>query len=140
MQTKTLKMTMTHTLKSKAQEALTIETKTKMEGVDMDLPPTSRDIKKVAPLNKDEKCPSCGKAASLHGSSNTSGKEKIKIGDKEIQVTLVDSTSIDCEGKVVGKSKMKFSDEVPGGIVSLESENASGKTTMNCITFSKGSK
>jgi hypothetical protein len=127
------KFTATTTLKSKDKDVLKVETKTKVSGMEMDIPAQEREIK-----NEEAKCPACGKGA--HGTFKKSGKEKVKIGDKEIEVTVIDFTSSDCEGKENGKGKMKVSDEVPGGLVSLESEAGGQKIKMVCSAYSKGGK
>lgn len=138
METSGMKISMTTTLKSKDKDVLKVETKTKIVGNEMDIPPQEREIKKETA--EQSNCPSCGKAADSHGSAKKTGTEKMKIGDQEIEVSVIEFSSSDCQGNAQGKGKMHVSDAVPGGLVKLETEAGGQKSAMACTAFSKGGK
>lgn len=136
METSGMKMVMITTLKKKEADKLTVETVTKMSG--MDLPGQERVIEKPKGDGKPGegfKCPKCNKDAASHAKMTDAGKEKVKVGDKEIECTVVEVKMTDCDGKESGSSKTWTSKEVPGGTAKLEGKFGGMESKQVCTAY-----
>jgi hypothetical protein len=127
-----MKMKTTTTLKKKEAEVLTVESVTEMSG--NKLPGQERKITKPKEGATDQNCKKCGKPAKDHVKW-TEAKEKVKVGDKELECTKIDAKMNDCDGKEQGTSVSWYSNDVPGGIVKMEATYGGSTTKMACSAF-----
>lgn len=131
-----MKMVMTTTLKKKEADKLTVETVTEMSGSKM--PGQERVIEKPktgGDTGAAAKCPKCNKDAASHCKMTEAGKERVKVGDKEIECTVVEMKMSDCDGKDTGSSKTWTSKEVPGGTVKTEGKFSGMESKQVCTAF-----
>lgn len=136
METSGMKIAMTTTLKKKEGDKLTVETVTEMSG--MKMPGQERVIEKPksgGDAGAATKCPKCNKEAAAHCKVTEKGKETVKVGDKEIECTVVEMTMSDCDGKESGSSKSWTSKEVPGGTVKMEGKFSGMENKQVCTAF-----
>ncbi len=135
-ETSGMKMVMTTTLKKKEGDKLTVETVMEMSG--MKMPGQERVIEKPksgGDTGAATKCPKCSKEAASHVKVTESGKEKVKVGDKEVECAVVEMKMSDCDGKESGSSKSWYSKEIPGGTVKMEGKFGGMETKQVCTAF-----
>ena len=114
----TSKLKLTLTKKEADKVTITME----MEG-------HAKPFEQVYEKGKKKECPACKKAHKEAGLKET-GKEKIKIGDKEIETVTYDITQYGCDEKEAGTSKAWLCKDVPGWAVKAENK---GVTTLATV-------
>jgi hypothetical protein len=127
-----MKMKMTTTLKSKSESELTLDQSVEMNG--STFPAGERTIAKQAVSATDAAgaCPSCKKK---HWGDPKQSKEKLKIGEKELEATLVDIEVTSCDGNTRTTSRMWYSKEVPGWVVRMDAQTGKSSAKQTCIAY-----
>jgi hypothetical protein len=124
----TTKSTMKMTLKKKEADKITITIESEAMGQKNSMDQTYEKGKK-------SECPACKKEHKAPSFKET-GKDKVKIGDKEIEVTCVEVTQYGCADAET-KSKACISKDVPGWAVKSETKTDQYTMTMTVTAFEK---
>ncbi len=122
----TSKMKMT--LKKKEDDKVTVTMETEAMG-------KTRSNDQVYEKGKKKECVACKKEHKAMEIKET-GKDKVKVGDKEIDVTCIEVTQYGCADKET-KSKGCISKDVPGWAVKSEMKGDKYSMTMTCTAFEK---
>lgn len=127
-----MKVKMTSTIKSKSDTEITLEGETEMNG--MKVPTGERKVVKPStpPSKADPTCPKCKKE---HFAKPTITKEKVKVGDRELETTVMEIVATSCEGNELGRSKTWYSKDVPGWIVRQDATFAKSSSKQTCLAF-----
>lgn len=127
-----MKVRMTNAIKARTETEITLETTVEMSGRSM--PGGERKIHKPSGPEKkpDPTCPRCKKE---HFGKPTVTKEKVKIGDREVETTVIEIVATSCEGKEQGRSKTWYSKDVPGWIVKMDAAFAQSSAKQTCVAF-----
>ncbi len=127
------KVKRTVTLKSKASDALvTVQSEADAEPEEETIAKPSE--KPTAP-DPSVKCVLCGKHVAVEYKQS---KEKLKIGDREIECTVLDLKTYDCKSTVSLHQRTWYSKEVPGWRAKVETELPGlPKSTVTCVAFTK---
>ncbi|MBI2901258.1 MAG: hypothetical protein HYY17_13830 [Planctomycetes bacterium] len=131
-----MKVTTTTTLVAKTDDEITLKVETKAEG--MDAMASEQKVKKPEKGDADAKCPLCDKPAKEHKDMGKRSEETLKVGDKELKCTVIESPEKDCKGNAIpGKSKMWYCKDVPGRLVKMEYEykEMMMKSTQTLVSF-----
>lgn len=130
-------MTVVRTIESKTKDLVTLRVSrlTKVGDKDVETPEMEH-VKKPGP-DDPKIAPSCSKCRKVHPKDVKEGKQKLKVGDAELDCVLLTSTVVDCDGKKVGTLKRWLNKDVPGWLVRMETLVEDIRTTMECRRFSK---
>lgn len=137
-----MNQTMTSVLEKKEEKVITLKctSVTKMEGIEDQTSTMPLKIEKDLPKGPGTwECPMCKKKHKSEASKPTT--EKVKVGDKELECTVVETTSYDCDGKENSKTKSWSCKDVPGMLVKNHSKGSmmgqEYETTMTLTKFEK---
>ena len=125
----TTKSTMKMTLKKKEADKITITIESEAMGQKNSM---DQVLEKGG---KKSECPACKKAHKAPAFKET-GKDKIKIGDKELEVTCMEVTQYGCADAET-KSKACINKDVPGWAVKSETKTEQYSMTMTATAFEK---
>ncbi len=117
------------TLKKKETDKITLSSEAVTEGTDKE---SSERI--VRRETKRGECKSCKK---VHKEPTTKdkGKEKLKVGSKEFEATILDITTYVCDEKESMTYRTWLSKEVPGGLLKMEATSEGVKVTVTLKSF-----
>lgn len=117
------KLTIQKTLAKKTADEITVKNVTKMKIGDQEYEsPYDEPVRK--PATFDAACPMCGKKSVEHEALGKWSQDRIKVGDQEIDCWVFETGDKDCKGnKITYKTKVWYSNEVPGQTVRLETES-----------------
>lgn len=130
--------TITMKLLEVTADKVVIETagKSKLAGMDVELPPSKQDYPKSIPLAKGVKKEDV--AAGRPAGTTKEGTETMKVGGQDVKAKWYEY-EVKANGSDV-KAKMWLSDDVPGGLVKMESKVAApvaADTKMELIEVKK---
>lgn len=123
------KSTMKLTLKKKEADKITVTIETEAMGQKNSMDQTYEKVKKAV------ECPACKKEHKAPAFKET-GKDKVKIGDKEYDVTCWELTNYGC-ADAESKSTACMSKEVPGALVKMTTKTEQYSMTMTVTAFEK---
>ena len=117
------------TLKKKEADKITLSGESVTEGTQKDS--GERVISKEKKRGECKTCKKLHKEATL----KEKGKEKLKIGSKEIEATIVETTTYGCEEKEAMTYRSWLSKDVPGGLLKMEATSDGFKVTVTLKSF-----
>ncbi|MBI2901492.1 MAG: hypothetical protein HYY17_15005 [Planctomycetes bacterium] len=115
------KMRQVKTLDSKRPDAITVKSVMILKIGD-DENRTESDETFLKSRGGPAQCPSCKKPVSSHD-PGTFSRERLKIGDRDLDCVVWKSPARDCSGKATTPVRMWYCKDVPGGNVKTESEH-----------------